>query len=123
LSVVEAAEIDIAAVFLDRRPDSCFEEFFDHLDDFAVVGVVCECVDFGSTLALLVALVGDCVDERLTGCQEFIDDGEDFWLDMCPWCGAVFGNGNVVETEEDGGYAVNVEELSGERGRMWWRKS
>tara|TARA_R110002003_G_scaffold191_20_gene14886 strand:- start:27744 stop:27911 length:168 start_codon:yes stop_codon:yes gene_type:complete len=37
-----------------------------------------------------------------------------------PGCGAVLGDGDVVDAEEDGGYAVDVEELGGERGRMGW---
>jgi hypothetical protein len=50
----------------------------------------------------------------------FVDDGEDFGLDVCPGCGAVLGDGDVVDAEEDGGYAVDVEELGGERRRMGW---
>lgn len=35
---------------------------------------------------------------------------------MRPGCAAVFGDGDGVQPEEDGGYAVDVEELCGEWG-------
>jgi hypothetical protein len=119
LPVLEAAEIDIAAVFLDCGPNAGFEKFFDHGDDFGVVFVVGERVDFRSALALLVAFVCDCVDNGRPRGQDFVDDGEDFGLDVCPGRGGVFGHGDVVNPQEDGSYAVDVEELRSERGGMW----
>ena len=50
----------------------------------------------------------------------FADEGEDFWVDVRPRCGAIFGYGDVVKAEEDGGYAVDVEEGCGERRRVRW---
>jgi hypothetical protein len=90
-------------------------------NDFAVVLIVCEGVDFGAALALLVAFVCDRVYERLSGCHKFVDNGEYFGLDMRPGCGAVFRHCDVVQPKEDRGYAIDVEELGGERGGMWWR--
>jgi len=49
----------------------------------------------------------------------FVDEGEDLRLDVRPGGGRVLCNGDVVGAEEDAGYAVNVEELGGERGWMW----
>lgn len=62
------------------------------------------------------SLLCDGVDDGLATGEEFVEQGEDFGLDVGPRGGAVFGDGDVVEPEEDGGYTVDVEELGGERG-------
>jgi hypothetical protein len=50
----------------------------------------------------------------VAGGHGFVYEGEDFGFYVCPGCGRVFCYGDVVEAEEDGGYAVDVEELGGE---------
>jgi hypothetical protein len=120
LSVVEATELNVAAVFLDSGADTCVEEFLDHADDFVVVFVVGEAVGVLATLALLAGFCGDGVDDGLAGCHIFVDEGEDLGLNVAPGCGCVFGYGDVVGAEEDAGYAINVEELGGEGRWVGW---
>jgi hypothetical protein len=120
LAVVEAAEFNVAAVFLDSGADARVEEFFDHADDFVVIFVVCQTVGVLTALALLTGFCGNSVDNGLARGHVFVDEGEDLGLDVAPRCGRVLGHGNVVGAEEDAGYAVDVKELGGEgRGVRW----
>lgn len=119
LAVVEAAEFNVTTVFLDSGADARVEEFFDHANDFIVVFVVGKTVGFLTALALLTSFCGDGVDDGLARGHVFVDEGEDLGLDVRPGGGRVLCNGDVVGAEEDAGYAVNVEELGGERGWMW----
>lgn len=116
LPIDETAEIDIAAVFLDSGADAGLEELLDHADDLAVVLVVGEGVDLGALLAALVVGVGHGVDDGLARRHELADEGEDLGLDVRPRRRAVLGYRDVVCAEENGGYAVDVEEGRGERG-------
>lgn len=75
-----------------------------------------------AALALLAGLGGDGVDDGLAGRHVFVDEGEDFGLHVRPGRGCVFGYGDVIRAEEDAGYAVDVEELRGERGGVRWRE-
>ena len=122
LPVHETPEVNVSAVFLDCGSNACFEEFFDHADDFVVVLVVCKRVDFRATLALLTSLGFHSVDDRRAGCQCLVDYGEDFGLDVCPGCGRVFCHSDVVDAKEDACYAVDVHELCCEWRGVWRRE-
>jgi hypothetical protein len=121
LPVDKPAELDVAAVLLDRGADAGFEELLDHGDDFLILRVV-----FGRfaepALAVLFAIfLRDGVDDRMATRNSLSDQREDLWLDVRPGRGGVLGDGDVVAAVEDALDAVDVEEIGGE-GRGVWRR-
>ena len=129
-AVLEAAEVDVAAVLLDGGPDARLEQLLDHADHLGVVLVVRERIDLvgrlhaARVLGSLFAL--DHVDERLAGRDGLGDEREHLGADVRPVGVGVLGHGDEVGAVEDGVDAVDVHKLRGEgrrvrgrNGRAW----
>jgi hypothetical protein len=69
---------------------------------------------------LFTGFVGHGINECLAAGHELVDNGKDLGLDVGPWRCAVFGDCDVVEAQEDGRHAINVEQLRREWRGMWW---
>lgn len=125
LPVAEAAELDVAAILLYRRPDACVQQLPNHADNLAVL------LPESHTLALsllprprplrpgpvlrLAAL--DRVHNRLARRDGLGDEAEDLGLDVRPRRVRPLRHGYEVRPVEDGGDAVDVHEP-----RCQWRR-
>ena len=128
-AVLEAAELDVAAVLLDGGPYAGLEELLDHADDFAVVLVVGQAVLLhGGVLRAgrrgapigprsCAVLAGHC-HQLLPRGDGLGDQAEDLGLDVGPAGVAGLGDGDEVGAVEYGGDAVDVHQLGGERRRV-----
>lgn len=112
--LAEPAELDIATILLDSRADSRLEELLDHADDLVVVLVVGEAVNF---LLDRLGTGGHLLDgdDGLARGDGLGDEGKDLRADVGPVGVAGLCDGDEVGAVEDGGDAVNVHELGGER--------
>lgn len=74
LTILEAAELDVAAVLLDGRPHARVEQLLDHADDLGVVLVVREAVDVLGCLAVLGSgFLCDGVDDGLAAGEKLVE--------------------------------------------------
>ena len=121
IAVLEPLELDIPPVLLDCRPHPRLQQLLDHAHHLAVVLVVRQAVLLRHLLALplpggdAVLAAGD-VDDRLAGADGLGDERKHLGPDVRPVGVGGLGDGDEVLAVEDGGHAVDVHELRGERG-------
>lgn len=121
-TILKAPQLDITAILLDRGTDASLQQFLDHADNLVIVFVVGEGVGDTTFLCALRAIALDGRHDGLAGSHGLRDETEDLGLDVRPLCVAGLGHGDEVGAVEDGGDALDIEELGGERGGVWRRE-
>lgn len=124
-TILKPAELNVAAVFLNRRPDARFQQFLDHANDLVVVFIVTKGILVASFLRAAVTARRPLhrVHDRLSGRHDFGDQAEDFRLDVRPVRVAGLGHRDEVRSEEHRRHAVNIEQVGGQRRRVRRRQS
>lgn len=120
-TVLESLEIDITTVLLDGGTNSCLEKLLDHADNLVIVLVVGERV-----LATFLVKIGSTFDaghNGLTRRHGLRDDAEDLGLDVRPVGIARFRHSDEVDSIEDRGDTLDIEQFSGEGRWVGWGES
>lgn len=121
-TILKTPQLDITTILLDRGADTGLQQLLDHADNLIVLLVKGERVAHTTFLSALRAIGLHSGHDRLAGRHGLRDQAEDLRLDVCPLRVAGLGHGDKVGAIEDGGHALDVEELGCERGRVWWRE-
>lgn len=100
LAVDETSELNVTTILLDSRANASLEQFLDHADNLTVILIVLQRVLLDCLL--FTTLSRNRVYKRLSRCHGLGNQSKDLRLDVRPWGGRVFCNGNVVGTIEDG---------------------
>lgn len=114
-TVLKAAELNVATVFLNGRPDPSVQKLLDHANHLVFLFLVGQRLRFATFLATLTSL-GNGVHDRLARGHGLSDETEDLGLDVRPVRVGRLGYGDEVRPVKYRGDTVDIEQ-AGCQGR------